>query len=164
MTTPVVPQSPDTKTFFKAVYEFFEENRIELSENWEHLSKLPATTGVLVPMFGYNIGYASMWCDDVFNVYSFTVLTKEKSLEEGCRELTEIMQKDNCTVYSALYSMLFDFLTWTPVVKKGGKGVCKSIDLYEYGDWDWKHLNEFLCEKFPGISENFVEPTILFVP
>lgn len=154
MTAPVVPQSPDTKTFFQAVLEFFEEKGVKLSKDWKRVDWTATEPQLLNPMFGYNIGYTIMGRGDTCAVYWFTVLSKEESLEEGCRELTRIILKDECSVYSALYLMLFDYLTWTPVVRKDGKDDCESINVYECEDWDWKNLKEFLCEKFPGISNS----------
>jgi len=158
MTAPVVPQSPDTKTFFQAVLEFYEEKGVKFSKDWKQVHLNTTDPDYLVPMFGYNIGYTIMGGCDTCSVYSFRVFSKEESLEEGCLELTGIILKDGCTVYSALYLMLFDYLTWTPVVRRDGKDGCESINVYECEDWDWENLNEFLCEKFPGISENFAAP------
>ena len=155
MTTPVVYPSPDTETFFKAVLKFFERKGIKFSKDWNQVQLTTTEPDLLL---GNNIGYSLTRRGESCAVYSFTVLSEEESLEVGCRELTEIIEEYGCTVYSALYLMLFDSLTWTPVVKKDVEDGCESIKVYEYEDWDWKHLNEFLCEKFPGISENFAAP------
>ena len=136
MSTPVVSPSPDTKTLLEAVLEFLEKKGIKFSKDWNQVQLIKTEPDLLVSMFGYNTGHSLIGRGESCTVYSFTVYSKEESIEVGCRELTETIGEYGCTVYSALYSMLFDSLTRTPDVKKDGKGGCESIDLYEYLDWD----------------------------
>lgn len=51
------PQSSDTKTFFEAVLEFFEEKGVKFSKVWKQVHLTSTEPDFLVPMFGYNIGY-----------------------------------------------------------------------------------------------------------
>ena len=162
MPSPITPEA-----VFKVVFKHLEENGIEMSSHWglwlssnhisdekgmkeeslklsksfQRLSGLGFMFQVLTEDQSYEKRYSC-------TIYSGKIVLKEHFLRVGIRHLKKTMREYKCTVYSALWDMLFDS-EWMPV-KKDENG------LYEFGDWGWESLDKLLCEKFPEISDNFV--------
>lgn len=128
---------------FVSDQESMEEESLILSKSFPHHPRMGFMFHVLTRVQSYENQYSC-------SIYSGKIVWKEMLLPLGIRRLKETMEDHECTVYSALWDMLFNS-EWMPV-KKDEKG------LYEFGDLEWENLDKLLHEEFPGISENFVAP------